>query len=376
MNTPGLSGVTWLTAPEMEAAYLCSLGFAGAATVAPSTLMVIAALLRSAVWALTGGGSEPVYVTRVLNAARRLALPALVDSARASSGDATVGSSTAATDSPEHTQFRAALDELESLGDLAALPQGRWLPGPLRVVALPATGRWILVGGLPSHYLPASLHPAMEYNGAARLLTALPNGTTFPQQTLTDWCAAPTVPLPEWTHEIMACTELLPFEDTTVQFEFYTPPATMSKSRVPPLQYYRWTAEIKSLASGRYLARRISRLGPIHYSITEVLQSRVVKTHPIDSGSLDVRRLLYGLDARADASVRVAIEQRTPDVTEFILRNELPIPEQRLMTALGELRLPTDGHYYPRRWVIPNQYTAEVLNALERLCIQIDRIDR
>ena len=62
---------------------------------------------------------------------------------------------------------RQALEVLAEQGDLLALPQGHWLPAPLRLV--PATAqRYLVVGGIPSSLLPKSYFSTLRLHESFR----------------------------------------------------------------------------------------------------------------------------------------------------------------------------------------------------------------
>jgi hypothetical protein len=317
--------------------------------------------LRAALWALTTGGSQPVYITRLLHAARPLAAPAALET-----------SGSVSDDEAELTLLSQALDELEALGDVASLPRGRWLPAPLRCVPLPTIRRWVLLGGRPTGRLPAGLRESLEHNGVARLLTAAPIELGLPLaiEEEADWTRAPREPLREWARRVMEDASLRPFDVPEAAFELYAPAVGHST-----LQYSRWVSNQKALPDGRYVARQRVQRGPTSYSVLELRGGRVVATGPLDLHEGDVRRLLYGLDSLAGRQVRVRV---TPSGTAWVfeLRNELPSAEHRLFTALGRLHLPPDGAYYPRRWEVANTYARQAAQALRALDVRLDGADQ
>src|SRR5690349_1802762 len=81
----------------------------------PDQLAIDCALLRSCLWALSGG-ERPVHSLRFLN----LAVECEAVSLSAESED----------DSQVRLRLRNSLNELEGAGDVVALANGRWLPAP------------------------------------------------------------------------------------------------------------------------------------------------------------------------------------------------------------------------------------------------------
>src|SRR5262249_49989408 len=91
------------------------------------------ALLRSCLWALSGG-ERPVYVLRVLNVALSLSPEHVFDGNHSAS----------LTDL--RARLRRALADLSDAGDVLSLANGRFLPSPLREVPLgTADGARLLV---------------------------------------------------------------------------------------------------------------------------------------------------------------------------------------------------------------------------------------
>jgi hypothetical protein len=78
---------------------------------------------------------------------------------------------------------------------------------------------------------------------------------------------------------------------------------------------------------------------------------------------------MYGLDQIAGKAVTVEEDRRHEEIA-IILRSELPKPERRFFAALGRLTVAEDS-YYPRTWVFPNGYAAEVRNRLVALGIRV-----
>ncbi len=109
----------------------------------------------------------------------------------------------------------------------------------------------------------------------------------------------------------------------------------------------------------------------VHYAVAKVQNRRTVATGPLDRNEVSVRRLMYGMDDLCGCPVRVK-RLRQGHSTTFILGNEVPRPEHRLLTALAELRLPPDGKYYPRFWICDSRYEAQIDRCFERLGVRLE----
>jgi GT2 family glycosyltransferase len=80
---------------------------------------------------------------------------------------------------------------------------------------------------------------------------------------------------------------------------------------------------------------------------------------------------MYGLDAIAGCCTRCR-RKSAGGAYVYILNNEVPGPERRLLATVGQL-LENDGDaYYPRRWAVPQQYSAEVDTALAKLYVTVE----
>lgn len=318
---------------------------------------VLGEFLRATLWALSQRGSEPIYTTRLLYAA----LPP----ARALR-EFTVTDHQASEDQVWDA-LKQTLAELEAIGDVASLPRGYWLPTPLRYIPLRSGRRWLLLGGCPTRMLPPDLRRRLEWNDVARFLCGDPTeiGEELSRDTLENWTRVPAMDLVAWGAQVIRSSQLQPFEDPEIQFEYYAPEIVRQQ-----LQFNRWTSNAGRLADGRHLARRKYRHGTTSFSIVELDSGRVIASGPPQLDDGDIRRLLYALDALAALPVIVEIEHSHEDRV-FVLRNELPRAENRLFTALGQLLPSVGDQYYPRRWKIRLPYVREAIHALRALEIQI-----
>lgn len=299
------------------------------------------ALLRSCAWALTGG-ARPVHILRLLNFATSFE----VDSDKA------------------RTRIKDSLDELAEAGDLAELANGRWLPAPTRAVRLDTrTDIRLLVGGLPSSLLPPSLRSSVEHNGACRRMIddRLSVELELPSESERFWLGEIPSNLEQWTTSALNGV-YEPFRDEGRRLWVYAPelpnPATT--------QLYRWTDRTEKL-SGRYLGRMDFHFGlRTHYAV-EIVAGKL--SGVMGLSGVDLRRLQYGLDARAARPIRVT-EETNRDQISFVLKSELPRSERRFFAALGRLSVP-EGAHYPKTWTFAVRYADDVRTRLANLGISL-----
>jgi hypothetical protein len=340
---------------EARARVLQSLGFS---SIDPECVVgpaLFAEAIRCALWAYWTTEQAPIYVTRILNAAVRLVYPWLLDS-EGNDGEKQL-----------KTHLRFALEELETIGDIAPLPHGRWLPAPLRSVQLDSIERWLLLGGAPTKLLPIPAQRALEQSGVARLLPQPPDrlDLALDTQAEMEWRRVPSAAIDAWTTAALQNVPLTPIANQDERVEVYAP-----ERRYHPTQYHRWVPGTTRLPDGRYLARWRLHHGSSAYSIVEFQHWQLAAIGHPDLGDGDVRRLMYGIDCLLKRPVQVRIK-RKPDFWRFTLRSELPRAEHRLFMALGRLQPNADGAYYPRYWDASVRYAPQLEAALNSLGVKI-----
>ena len=323
----------------------------------PEPLAIRAEAIRSSLWSLSEGDGmpwpmfesdrKPVHILRLLHAAGRLVAPL------ATGEDVEEGRT--------WEQLRSTLLELDLLGDLAELPNGYWLPAPLRAVPLDGGSRWLLIGGQPSRTLP-TLKAELRTSGATRLLRRNPQtlGLGLPIQSLRDWKGEPEEQLEPWTSGVMKRCHLLPY-DGSDQFEAYVP-TTGS----------RWVERFDGLENGRFLLRLNGKRGFREYSIGEINRGRLIATGSLDTGLGDVQRLTLGLDSSAGKPRRVTIDEAA-GLLRLRMPLSLPQAEYRLIRALGRDEAVSKDRHYPRYWKIPKEHSETVISALRGLGLAIER---
>ena len=299
------------------------------------------ALLRSCVWALTGG-TRPVHILRLLNLA----------SSFGTSGE------------DIRPRIKESLEELSEAGDLAELANGRWLPAPTRQVPLETTDDTrLIVGGLPTSLLPSRLTLGLEHHGPFRETKGgyLAQELSLPTEDRASWMGMAPDSLEEWTRKAFE-GKYESWRGQDGQLSIYAP--ELFSSATP--QLFRWVERPDKL-SGRYLSRQTLSFGLTRQHVVEIVSGKLTQFMTLPGE--DPRRLMYGLDILAGKSVGVQ-ESENQAALEIILKSELPKPERRFFAALGRLTVPEDK-YYPRIWRFPRVYAPEVRSRLTALGIRL-----
>lgn len=295
------------------------------------------ALLRSCAWALTDG-VRPVHVLRLLNLASTLHFSGDVSRAR----------------------LKEALGELSECGDLAELSGGQWVPAPAREVLLgTADDMRLLVGGLPTSLLSVEQASQIEHTGPYRKLKgdALSRELDLVPQSLDAWTGHVPDDLREWTRSALR-GNYERYRPTGRSIDVYAP--ELSPASTP--QAFRWVERTDKL-DGAHLSREELPFGGRRYLAAQIAKGEIsgIRTMP----PTDFRRLMYGLDLLAAKPVTVEEIPGSLE-TSFILKSELPQPEQRLFGALGRLVV-SEGKYYPRNWTFHHDHAVELKKRLAQL---------
>jgi hypothetical protein len=209
------------------------------------------ALLRSCVWALTGGG-RPVHILRLLNFATSL------DS----------------SDEQIRPRIKESLDELADAGDLVELGNGRWLPAPTREVPLQTyDDTRLLVGGLPTSILPPELSSNLEHSGVFRRTKGefLAKELAIPSEDRISWMGEAPADLEASTREALEGKYEVS-RDEGQHFHIYAP--ELFQSTTP--QALRW-AERLDKQSGKYLCRQDLPFGLKRYYAAEISGGKLTR---------------------------------------------------------------------------------------------------
>ena len=332
---------------------LKSFGFISAK--APDWPSIYAEALRLALWSNWQQSEQPVYVTRLLNAAERLLVP--------------WQSQNSQEDTELRETLRLVLEELELVGDVASLPGGHWVPAPLRLVEMADVERTLILGGLPTRYMPGKLRLALSRTGISRLascemIRGTPELAHIGMVAEREWLRMPEDDLSPWAQQLLAAAVLEPAGNLIV--EVYAPAHTSKRSS----QYFRWIQPSRAMQDGRYLARSRMRRGSLTHYIILLERGSVVAAANLPSDGGAIRRLMYGLDLLAANPVQVKV-QGSEVQSCIVIESDLPLAEQRLLLAFGREEVRQDGKYYPRRWTVPPQYMPRVEKALRDLGIRI-----
>jgi hypothetical protein len=273
--------------------------------------------------------------------------------------------------SDEECWHRQTLDMLAEQGDLLALPQGHWLPAPLRLVPA-AAQHYLVVGGIPSSLLPTAIIRALRLHGSFRQIeTHIIQANPFVDQenrrwrfqALEHWLGPPAADFQELLHHFQHI-ELFPVAapNDSQSIEVYN--ASFDKP-----QWLRWRPPARIAGNGRYLLREQVRWGILSYSVGEI-QNRQIKQQSHLLASLDIRRLCYALDADARKPTRVTWKKERGQGV-LILSTELPARERKWLATLGQLQPRVSQKYYPRIWHISVQNEEIVKGFLSQLGIII-----
>lgn len=283
--------------------------------------------LRATIWSISGPASQ-VHINRVLGAV----LPTWQ-----------LLSNRATSEETLRAELRAALSTLQDTGDLLEFSGGYWAPATARFVEIPEGNGYLLVGGVPSTYLPIE-QGVVQYHGPYRYFSKLPSelAAAVSIEDLKSWAGMPNHSLQEWSREVIDSIERQPYSPTVAEaFEFYLPEEC--KSGAP--QFKRWFESAGS-ASCTLLARRTRVYGAREYRLVDVRSGRIIGACELHD--IDVRRLMYALDFAADNPV-LARALPVGNQREWQFLSELPRAEQRTFAAFGTLTIPP-GRPFERRW--------------------------
>lgn len=322
---------------------------------------VLAEAVRAALWFLWSEEQQSVGSRRFFQLATRISQP-LFD------GLDTLG--TAADDRSGRTaddHVREVVEDLEIVGDLLRQPRGFWMPSPLRVVVLAVGEDCLLVGGCPLSSLPTNIRSGVKLDGARRRFTATPDQTTprLPSEPWSIWARMPQTELGEWIDDQMDSAS---FSDAEGDWEGEVYAPDMSGRFV--VQYDRWLPIARHAWNGVRAVRLRQRDRVTRHFWARFESGRLTQTADLNLGPGEIRRLMYGLDQRANNPTRVKYGLDR-NAAIFVVRSALPSQETRLLLALGELQANADGRYYPLVWRIPTPHAEAARRAMSGLGIEL-----
>lgn len=205
------------------------------------------------------------------------------------------------------------LHALARVGDCAHLGRGFYLATPLRLIRLPSDG-YLLIGGLPTQDMMHVTGLAAKCAGIARAVApahaAAVAASPIPRQDIADWLNLPARSLSEWTASMLQEARdggLRTSGCDTTTFEIYAPGQQRYHSQVARwIPATRWRADARA-GSDWWLCR--SRMMPRRFWLSHFTVdtngpnvSREYTVKPVH-----VRRLMYGIDQLAEASVSVKV---------------------------------------------------------------------
>jgi hypothetical protein len=337
--------------------------------------LVVAELLRAALWSLSAGGTNSVHVTRLLSAclpAAALLLPPTEAATSDTALEVPVGADGMGDGPPGHglpasdrtATLRAVLEDLELIGDIAHVGSGWRVPAPCRVVAV-TSGVSLMLGAPPIAQLPAVVRAAIITGSLARVVALPPEAVAaalgdVPVQTDEDWRRSPPGDLVAWATAVVDGARMHPGSCDSASLAFYAPALASKREAAEPgrgprtaTQYFRWLPLDRRIADGRHLAR-IQTVRGRSVSIVELRQGAVVAMGTPVLYPGDLRRLCYGLDARerCPTIVRLSVDEQRA-IVRFTCASALPGAELRLAIALATLSPQREGMYYPQHWDVP-----------------------
>ena len=263
---------------------------------------------------------------------------------------------------------RDLLATLEDQGDLFSFPGGYWVPAPLRLVPITETA-YLLIGGIPTHLLPAAVLEAMHLHGSFRQVDSSAFSGTMPtSQFIGEWkfqelrnLLGLTPPTLEQLIQKFRAIEMQPVSREAISSTFEAYVAYLNKP-----QFQRWSS-LEWVRDGHYLLRTQNAWGLRQHSIGDIQDRRLVR-QSTELRSIDIRRLCYALDYVTGTPTTVIWERGQG---RLVLRSELPSRERKLLASIGSLRVPKEG-YYPREWIgIAAQHAKKVDEMLEQLHVRV-----
>ncbi|WP_167322935.1 hypothetical protein [Rhodococcoides kroppenstedtii] len=266
------------------------------------------------------------------------------------------------SDSDRRAGLRNLLDVLADLGDLAELANGYWVSVPGVVVKSEPQEPELLVSGIPLRLLDHAARDGVACAGATRHIIdqSVLDNLGLPQVGLWMWANKPESTLSTWTADFIESTRIV--DGHLDDAEFYL----ADSERRSSIQAIRWKPSDKRL-TGTYLYRHTVLRHWRVYGLARVTDGVVTGTCEIDRD--DARRLMYGYDQFANNSVSATWREFGDGVSEVVLRNPIPAPEMRALTALGR-RLPASRFEYR---FVATSHRSQIKRTLEELGIRTDK---
>ncbi|MEK8018831.1 MAG: hypothetical protein VSS75_018310 [Candidatus Parabeggiatoa sp.] len=333
----------------------------GLSAATPTSDQIIAEYLRHALHTLSHNPTtvQRIYVTKLINQVKRQLSP--------------LGQNFQETDSD--APIRRVLEQLKQVGDVAELGNGYWLPTPLRLVRLP-NGKILLIGGMDTKSLQTRFGKMVQPSGFVRSVQS--NDTTHFEredihwQGFEDWVGEAETDICTWTRNLLdeARQRLNPSASDLTDFEVYMP--RLCKTN---LQYYRWIqAQKLAFAPKDIVLCRFKQTFVTYYLglLTGEKPVRLQRESRVEQ-DIEIRKLLYGLDALAQCSTNAKFELLDEKQGKLIFRSWLPATQRRLLLALGH-----EVHSrLPLVYEFSIDFKGEIFKHVQKLGISIieDKID-
>ncbi len=300
-----------------------NLGLSGSETT-PTSDQIIAEYLRHALYTLSHSTTtvQRVFVTKLMNQVKRQLNP--------------LGQNFQETDSDD--PIRHVLDQLKQVGDVAELGNGYWLPAPLRLVRL-HNGQILLIGGMDTKSLQTRFGKRIQPTGFVRSVQSKDTAHFVRKgidwQGFEDWVGEAEADICSWTRNLLddARKRLNPSGSDLTDFEVYMP--RLCKTN---LQYYRWIpAEKLAFAPKDIVLYRFKQTFVTYYlgMLTDEKSVRLHRESRLEQ-DIEIRKLLYGLDALYQCSTNAKFELLDEKQGKLIFRSWLPTTQRRLLLALGD----------------------------------------
>lgn len=256
------------------------------------------------------------------------------------------------------------VDELVIIGELDRANYGYFLPTPVRWVDIPRDDRKLLVGGVPTRALPPIIragirhrHFVREGDGKELLVT----------QSLDSWIHRPTSELKDWfstllRNEKVNARPVKEPELASAEWQIY--PTQQHK-----FQSKRWESltPIQSIPQGVFLGRARDGFSISSWGLLWSDETGCSMTE-IKPSDVDVRRVMYALDEQYEWPTKVIVRRGSTRV-QLVCESELPISEQRYLTAVSQKITNPEGNFYPRIWDMPKDCECEAKKILTKLGI-------
>ncbi|KHD10260.1 hypothetical protein PN36_08275 [Candidatus Thiomargarita nelsonii] len=295
----------------------------------PSILMdqLIAEYLRHALYTLTHGSTtvQPVFVTKLTNQVRCQLTPLWPDIFQNANAD---------------DPIRRVLEQLKQVGDVAELGDGYWLPTPLRLVRLLNNRQILLIGGVDTKSLITRFGDIVQPMGFVRRIKPSADikhliNAGIDWQHFEDWVGeTEKADIGIWTRNLLdeARKRLKPSGSDLTDFEVYMPCLSQTN-----LQYYRWISvqKLKKVPKEIVLCRFKQTF--VTYCLGRLTGEKSVRLHRESElgQEIEIRKLLYGLDALYKCPTKAKFEQLNDKKGKLIFRSWLPATQRRLLLALG-----------------------------------------